>query len=146
MASVNQATIVGFVGDEPRINTTQNGSGRMIASLSIATTEKGYTKQDGTQVPDRTEWHNIVLFGRLAEVVSNYVHKGSSLYIQGKLRTRAYDDKNGIKRYTTEIVADTMQMLDRKPENGSTGINNPSNRTPGGFPPPPNAEDEDLPF
>lgn len=146
MASVNQATIIGFVGDEPRINTAQNGSGRMIASLSIATTEKGYTKQDGTQVPDRTEWHNVVLFGRLADVAKNYIHKGSSLYIQGKLRTRAYDDKNGIKRYTTEIVADTMQMLDRKTESGSTGSNNPSMNQQPGFPPPPNAEDEDLPF
>lgn len=146
MASVNQATIIGFVGDEPRINTAQNGNGRMIASLSVATTEKGYTKQDGTQVPDRTEWHNIVLFGKLAEVTKNYIHKGSSIYIQGKLRTRAYDDKNGIKRYTTEIVADTMQMLDRKTENSSTGLNNPSMTQQPGFPPPPNAEDEDLPF
>lgn len=144
MASVNQATVIGFVGDEPRITTSQNGN--TIASLSIATTEKGYTKQDGTKVEDRTEWHNIVLFGRLADVVKNYVHKGSSLYIQGKMRTRAYDDKNGVKRYITEIVADIMQMLDRKQENGSTGLNNTSTFNNGGYPPPPNAPEEDLPF
>lgn len=144
MASLNQASIIGFVGDEPRL--AQSQSGRPIASISIATTERGYTKQEGTQVPDRTEWHNIILFGKLADVAKNYIHKGSSLYIQGKLRTRAYDDKNGIKRYTTEIVADTMQMLDRKPENGSAGLINTSMTQQPGFPQPPNAEDEDLPF
>lgn len=112
MASINQATIIGFVGDEPKTATAQNGS--TIASLSIATTDKGFTKQDGTTVPDKTEWHNVVAFGRLAEVVKNYVHKGASLYVQGKMRTRAYDDKNGIKRYITEIVAETFQMLDRR--------------------------------
>lgn len=116
MASINQATVIGFVGDEPKIATSQ-ATGGTIASLSIATTEKGYTKQDGTTVPDKTEWHNVVVFGRMAEVVKNYVHKGSSLYVQGKMRTRKYEDKNGVERYITEIVADTLQMLDRKPTN-----------------------------
>ena len=126
MASVNQATLIGFVGDEPRITTAQNGT--TIASISIATTDKGYTKQDGTTVPDKTEWHNVVVFGRLAEVVKNYVRKGASLYVQGKMRTRAYEDKNGINRYITEVVADVVQMLDRKPAQAS---NNAS-----AFPPP----------
>ena len=126
MASVNQATLIGFVGDEPRITTAQNGT--TIASISIATTDKGYTKQDGTTVPDKTEWHNVVVFGRLAEVVKNYVRKGASLYVQGKMRTRAYEDKNGINRYITEVVADVVQMLDRKPTQAS---NNAS-----AFPPP----------
>lgn len=112
MASINQATVIGFVGDEPKIATAQNGS--TIAAISIATTDKGYTKQDGTVIEDRTEWHNIVAFGRLADVVKNYVHKGTSLYVQGKMRTRTYTDKNNIKRYITEIVADTLQMLDRR--------------------------------
>ena len=115
MASINQATIIGFVGDEPKTATAQNGT--TIASLSIATTEKGYTKDNGTKVEDKTEWHNIVAFGRLAEVIKNYVHKGASVYVQGKMRTRAYEDKNNIKRYITEIVAETFQMLDRKPTN-----------------------------
>ena len=117
MASVNQATLIGFVGDEPRITTAQNGT--TIASISIATTDKGYTKQDGTTVPDKTEWHNVVVFGRLAEVVKNYVRKGASLYVQGKMRTRTYEDKNGINRYITEVVADVVQMLDRKPAQAS---------------------------
>lgn len=114
MASLNQASIIGYAGDEPQIATAQNGS--TIASLSIGTTEKGYTKQDGTQVPDKTEWHNIVTFGRLADVVKNYVHKGAMLYVQGKLRTRSYQsNRDGTTHYITEIVADTLQMLDRKP-------------------------------
>lgn len=126
MASVNQATLIGFVGDDPKIITAQNGT--TIASISIATTDKGYTKQDGTTVPDKTEWHNVVVFGRLAEVVKNYVRKGASLYIQGKMRTREYEDKNQVKRYITEVVADVLQMLDRKPAQTS---NNAS-----AFPPP----------
>lgn len=111
MASINQATIIGFVGDEPKIINTNNGT---MATLSIATTEKGYTKQDGTVIEDKTDWHNVVVFGRLADVVKNFVHKGSSLYVQGKMRTRAYDDKNGVKRYITEVICETLQMLDRK--------------------------------
>lgn len=75
MASFNQATVMGYVGDEPRITTTQ--SGKKVASFSIATTEKGFTKKDGTKVEDRTEWHNIVVWGNLAIVIERYVHKGS---------------------------------------------------------------------
>lgn len=115
MASVNQATVIGFLGDEPRTITTKTNN--MMCSFSVATTEKGFTRQDGTQVPDKTEWHNIVLFGKLAEIAARFLHKGSSVYIQGKMRTRSYDDKNGSKRYITEIEADTMQMLDRKDSN-----------------------------
>lgn len=115
MASVNQATVIGFVGDTPKIITGQTGS--KMATLSIATTEKGYTKQNGQVVEDKTEWHNVVVFGKLSDVIERYVGKGSSLYVQGKMRTRSYDDKNGIKRYTTEIIAETLQLLDRKQEN-----------------------------
>ena len=114
MAYLNNAQIMGFAGDEPKIIQAQNGN--IIATISLATTEKGYTKQDGTQIPDKTEWHNVVCFGRLADVVHNYVHKGSSLYISGKLRTRSYDDRNGVKKYVTEIHADNLQMLDRRPD------------------------------
>ena len=113
MASVNMAIVVGFVGDDPRINQTQ--SGRKVASFSIATTERGYTTQSGQQIPDRTEWHNIVCWGKTAEVVERYVRKGSSLYIQGKIRTRYYE-KDGQTRYVTEIECETMQMLDRRAE------------------------------
>ncbi len=110
MASVNMAIVVGFVGDEPRINQTQ--SGRKVASFSMATTEKGYTTQKGQQIPDKTEWHNIVCWGKTAEVVEKFVRKGSSLYIQGKMRTRSYE-KDGQTRYMTEIECESMQMLDR---------------------------------
>lgn len=114
MASVNMAIVVGFVGDNPKVNTTQ--SGRKVATFTIATTEKGYTNQNGQQIPDRTEWHNIVCWGKTAEVIEKYVHKGSSVYIQGKLHTRTYE-KDGQKHYATEIECETMQMLDRKTDN-----------------------------
>lgn len=137
MASINQATVIGFVGDEPKTTTAQNGS--TIASLSVATTDKGFTKQDGTKVEDKTEWHNIVAFGRLAEVIKNYVHKGASVYVQGKMRTRSYTDKNSINRYITEIVADTFQMLDRRPDYQPTTGQQPLSQ-------PPQQGNDDLPF
>lgn len=112
MATFNQATIIGFVGDEPRIMQTQSNTA--MASFAVATTERGYQRQDGTQVEDRTEWHNIVFFGKPAEVIGRYVHKGSSLFVQGKMRTRSYDDKDGIKRYVTEIIGENFQLLDKK--------------------------------
>ena len=98
MASVNMAVVVGYVGDNPKVNMTQTG--RKVAGITVATTEKGYTTQIGVTYPDKTEWHQIVLWGRLAEVVEKYVHKGSMVYVQGKLRTRSYE-KDGITRYTT---------------------------------------------
>lgn len=118
MASLNQATIIGYVGDVPKISNTQNG--RKVASFAIATTEKGYTSKSGVQYPDRTEWHNIVLWGNLAEIAEKYLRKGSSVFIQGKMRTRSYDDKNGVKRYITEIEGETMQMLDRRADNATS--------------------------
>ncbi len=118
MASLNQATIIGYVGDVPKISNTQNG--RKVASFAIATTEKGYTSKSGVQYPDRTEWHNIVLWGNLAEIAEKYLRKGSSIFIQGKMRTRSYDDKNGVKRYITEIEGETMQMLDRRADNATS--------------------------
>lgn len=105
------AIVVGFVGDTPRINATQ--SGRKVASFSMATTEKGYTAQNGTTYPDKTEWHNIVCWGKTAEVVERFVRKGSQLYIQGKMRTRAYE-KDGQTRYAFEIECETLQLLDRR--------------------------------
>lgn len=118
MASLNQATIIGYVGDVPKISNTQNG--RKVASFAIATTEKGYTSKSGVQYLDRTEWHNIVLWGNLAEIAEKYLRKGSSVFIQGKMRTRSYDDKNGVKRYITEIEGETMQMLDRRADNATS--------------------------
>ena len=85
-----------------------------VANLTLATTERGYTAQNGTQVPDRTEWHNLVFWRGLAETVEKYVHKGDKLYIEGNIRNRSYDDQNGVKRYVTEIFVDSMEMMSSK--------------------------------
>lgn len=108
------AIVVGFVGDTPRINTLQ--SGRKAASFSMATTEKGYTTQSGQQIPDKTEWHNIVCWGKTAEVVERFVRKGSQLYIQGKMRTRTYQTRDGVTQKAFEIECETLQLLDRRPD------------------------------
>lgn len=113
MASVNMAVVVGFVGSDPRVATTRNGM--KTAGFSVATTEKGYTAQNGTVYPDRTEWHNIVCWGRLADIVERFVKKGSSVYVQGKMRSRTYE-KDGQTRYAFEIECETLQLLDRQSE------------------------------
>ena len=110
--SLNKIMLIGDVGKEPEVRYLD--SGVAVATFSLATTERGYTLQNGTQVPDRTEWHNIVLWRGLAEVAEKYVHKGDKLYIEGKIRTRSYDDQNGQKRYVTEVFADNMEMLSPK--------------------------------
>lgn len=111
MASINQATVIGFVGDDPKIMQTKNN--KTMATLSIATTERGRTKQDGTTIEDITDWHNIVFFGKPAEIIQRYVRKGALLYVQGKMRTRSYVDKDNITRFVTEIIGDNFQLLDR---------------------------------
>ena len=110
--SVNKVILLGNVGKDPEVRYLD--SGIAVATFSLATTEKGYTLSNGTQVPDRTEWHNIVLWRGLAEVAEKYVHKGDKLYIEGKIRSRSYDDQAGAKRYITEIFADNMEMLTPK--------------------------------
>lgn len=110
---LNRAQIIGNLGDDPKVRTISN-DGAKAASFNVATTERGYTLPNGTQVPERTEWHNVVCFGKLADVVDKYLKKGAKVYIEGKMRTRSYDDKNGIKRYVTEINAENMVMLDSR--------------------------------
>lgn len=118
MASLNQVSLIGFVGDNPTVNQTKTNE--YIASIRIATTERGFVKKDGTKKEDKTEWHNVVFFGSIAEkLIAPYVRKGSMVFVQGKLRTRTYDDRNGIKRYMVEIVGDIIQLLDRKPNQSS---------------------------
>lgn len=117
MATLNQVSLIGYVGDDP--NVTQTKSNEYLASLRIATTERGFTKKDGTKVEDKTEWHNVVFFGSIAEnLIAPYVKKGSCVFIQGKLRTRAYE-KDGIKRYVTEVVGDNIQLLGKKNESAA---------------------------
>ncbi|MBQ8051829.1 MAG: single-stranded DNA-binding protein [Bacteroidaceae bacterium] len=112
--SVNKVILIGNVGADPEVRYVEQGVA--VAQLRLATTERGYTMQNGTQVPERTEWHNVVLWRRLAETVEKYVHKGDKLYIEGQLRTRSYDDRNGVKRYVVEIWAEQMEMLTPRQE------------------------------
>ena len=113
--SVNKVILVGNVGRDPEIRYFEND--RAVANFPLATTERGFTTSAGQQVPERTEWHNVVIWGGLAKVAENYVKKGTQLYIEGKLRTRSWDDKDGNKRYTTEVYVDNLQLLGRKADN-----------------------------
>ncbi len=113
--SVNKVILVGNVGKDPEVRYLEKGVA--VAKFPLATSET-YKGKDGEKVTT-TEWHNIVLWRGLAETVEKYVKKGSQLYIEGKIRTRSYDDKDGNKRYVTEIVADLMQMLGKKSDSGS---------------------------
>lgn len=107
--SLNKVQLIGNVGKDPDVRYLDNGVA--VATFPLATTDRGYTLANGTQVPERTEWHNIVLWRGLAETAEKYVHKGDKLYIEGKIRSRSYDDQNGIKRYVVEIYGDNMEML-----------------------------------
>lgn len=107
--SLNKVQLIGNVGKDPDVRYLDNGVA--VATFPLATTDRAYTLANGTQVPERTEWHNIVLWRGLAETAEKYVHKGDKLYIEGKIRSRSYDDQNGIKRYIVEIFADNMEML-----------------------------------
>lgn len=118
--SINKAILVGNVGNEPKIQTYSNGN---VAQFPLATTERGYTLKNGIQVPDRTEWHNLIAWGKTADVIAKYVHKGSKLYIEGKIKTRSYDDNQGRKCYVTEIHVDVMELLDPKPSNSNQSNN-----------------------
>ena len=110
--SVNRVILIGNVGQDPRVKYFDTGSA--VATFPLATTDRGYTLQNGTQIPERTEWHNIVASNRLAEIVDKYVHKGDKLYLEGKIRTRSYSDQSGAMRYITEIYVDNMEMLSPK--------------------------------
>ena len=114
--------LIGNVGVEPEVRYVDQGVA--VARVRLATTERGYTLPNGTQVPDRTDWHYIILWKRLAEIVEKYVHKGDKLYIEGRIRYTSYDDKQGKRRYQTEIWADNMEMLTPRPvtQNGQPGM------------------------
>jgi len=109
--SLNKASIIGHLGQDPEMRYMPDGTA--TAAVSIATTDKWKDKKSG-EAKEKTEWHRVVFFGKLAEVVGEYVKKGSQIYVEGKLRTRSWD-KDGITRYTTEIVGRELQMLDKKP-------------------------------
>jgi len=108
MASVNKVIIVGNLGRDPE--TRYMPSGDAITSITVATTDKWKDRASGEQ-KEATEWHRISFFGKLAEIAGQYLKKGSQVYVEGKLKTRKYTDKDGVEKYATDIVADTMQML-----------------------------------
>jgi single-strand DNA-binding protein len=108
MASVNKVIIVGNLGRDPEIRYMPSGDA--IANIAVATSYKSKDKNTGEQ-KELTEWHRISFFGRLAEIVGQYLKKGSSVYVEGRLQTRKYTDKDGVEKYATDIIAETMQML-----------------------------------
>ena len=111
MASINKVIIVGNLGRDPETRYSADG-GSAVTTLNVATTRR-YRNADNQTVSD-TEWHRIVLFSRLAEIAKDYLHKGSLVYIEGRLKTRRYTGKDGIERYATEIIGEQMQLLDRR--------------------------------
>lgn len=136
--SINKVTLLGHLGKDPDVNTFDNGG--VVAQFSLATTKRGFTTKDGRQIPERTEWHNVVLQNGLAKIAQQYVKKGDKLYIEGELRTRSYDDANGVKHYITEIYGYEMEMLTPKKEGQNTV------QTAGAPIPPPPTPEDDSPF
>jgi single-strand DNA-binding protein len=117
---INKVILVGNLGNDPDIRYTAGGAA--VANISVATTDSWKDKESGEQ-QDRTEWHRVVFFGRLAEIVGEYLKKGSQVYLEGRLQTRKWQDKGGSDRYTTEIVANDMQMLGGRGGGGAMGNN-----------------------
>jgi len=109
---MNKVMLIGNVGKDPDVRYYEND--QAMAQFPLATTERGYTLQNGTQVPERTDWHNIITWKGLAKIAEKYVHKGDKLYIEGRIRYRSYDDQKGQRRYVTEILAENMELLSPK--------------------------------
>ena len=118
---MNKVMLIGNVGQEPEIRYVD--SDVAVARLSLATSERGYTLQHGTQVPDRTDWHTVILWRKLAKIVEEFVHKGDKLYIEGRIRYVSFNDKQGVKRMATEIWAENMEMLSPRKSADETQTN-----------------------
>lgn len=117
---MNKVMLIGNVGKDPDVRYYD--ADQAVAQVPLATTERGYVLDNGTQIPDRTDWHNLVFFRALAKYVEKYVRKGDKIYVEGKVRYRSYDDKSGKRRYVTEIYVDNLEMLVSKlSSNLSTG-------------------------
>ena len=144
---VNKVILIGNLGNDPE--TRYLPSGTTVTNLSVATTEGWKDKQSG-EYQERTEWHRVVLFGRIAEIASEYLRKGSKVYIEGSLRTRKWQDKAGVDKYTTEINADDLQMLDRPPTGGGDNYSQAPKResqaSPQSAPSSDGGFDDDIPF
>jgi len=134
MAAINKVILIGNLGKDPEVRKTQGGTS--VASFSIATTEKFKDRNGARQ--EKTEWHNIIIWDKMAELAGKYLKKGSSVYLEGKLQTSSWVDKNTQeKKYKTEIVANQMQFLGGKPENSGASRSEPSQASFGGATPPP---------
>jgi len=149
MASLNKVMLIGNLGKDPEVRYTQSGTA--VASFSMATTEK--FKSKAGEWEDRTEWHNVTVWGRLAEISGEYLSKGKPVYIEGRLQTRKWQDREGVDRYTTEVVAEKMQMLGGKNGGSGNASNSGNGRTGGGqggsggsMEEPPFHPDDDIPF
>ena len=129
---------MGHTGKDPVVKTFDNGG--VVAQFPLATTKRGFTTKDGREIPERTEWHNIVLPNDLAKIAGQYVKKGDKLYIEGELRTRSYEDNNGVKRYVTEVYGYNMEMLSPKKDGQTTQQGDAPT------PPIPDQDEDDLPF
>ena len=148
---VNKVILIGNLGNDPEVRYTPNGNA--VANITLATSTSWRDKQTG-ELQERTEWHRIAFFNRLAEIVGEYLHKGSKVYVEGSLRTRKWQDKSGVDRYTTEIIANEMHMLDSR--SGGGGQNHPNETSNKGAtnpsqPAAPQADagdnfDDDIPF
>lgn len=136
MPSVNKVVLICSLGKDPEVRQTQNGTA--ICNISAATSRKYKDVQGNTQ--EETEWHRISLFGKMSELAGQYLSKGSSVYIEGRLHTRKYTDKQGIERYATDIIGEALQFLDSKKSTGESNVRSTNLRKPAP------ANDEDVPF
>lgn len=138
--SVNKVILMGNVGKYPEYKDFDNGGS--VAQFTLATTDRAFKTANGTEVPERTEWHNIVLQNELAKIAKEYVKRGDKLYIEGKIRTRSYEDNNGVKKYVTEVYGYNMEMLSPKKDGQTTQ----QGGAPTPPPPIPDQNKDDLPF
>jgi len=139
MAGVNKVILLGHLGKDPVVRTLESGA--KVANFSLATS-RTYKGQDGKAI-DETEWHNVSLWGNLAELAEKYLSKGRQVYVEGRLRTRQYDDKDGVKKYVTEIIGENLNFVGSKPE-GSDGVGKSASSAPA--PDSANIVEDDLPF
>jgi len=142
MASLNKVMLIGNLGKDPEVRFT--ASGQAVASFSLATSEK--FKGKSGEMEERTEWHNITLWGKLAEIAGEYLSKGKTIYIEGRLQTRKWQDKSGNDRYTTDIVGDKMQMLSAKGERSGGGDSSSAQKSTAASYEEPPFQDDDIPF
>ena len=139
---VNKVIIVGNLGNDPELRFSQAGTA--MCSISVATSESWKDKTSG-EMQERTEWHRVKFFGKLAEIAGEYLKKGSQVYVEGKLRTEKYTDKAGVEKYSTDIIADELQMLGSKQQATDNATTLPRGNQGGGGSTPPNRNDEPFP-